>query len=102
MNLKDNLLNSKTWIRILLILLAYVPRVLVMWLVNAIAFVQCLFVLITGRKSDNIDSFSIMLGTYLVQILDYQTFVSDMTPWPIGTFPDDSREPDTEEVVFVD
>ena len=102
MNLKDNLLNSKTWIRIILILLAFLPRVLVMWLVNAIAFVQCLFVLVTGRKSDNIDSFSIMLGTYLVQIVDYQTFVSDKKPFPFSTFPDDSREPDTDEVVFVD
>lgn len=102
MNLKDNLLNGKTWIRLVLILLFVIPRVVSIWVVNVIAAAQFLFVLITGRKADNIDSFSIMLGSYLIQIVDYQTFVTDVAPFPFSEFPDDSREPETEDVVFVD
>ena len=102
MNLKDNLLNGKTWIRLVLILLFWIPRYVSILIVNIIAITQFLFVLIAGEKSDKIDSFSIMLGSYLVQIVDYQTFVTDRAPFPLSEFPDDGREPASDDPIFID
>ena len=102
MNLKDNLLNTQTWIRLVLILLFWIPRCISIWIVNAVAAAQFLFVLITGRKSDYINNFSLMLGSYLLQIVDYQTFVTDQAPFPLSEFPDDNRKVSSENTGFID
>jgi|TARA_B110000483_G_scaffold145435_1_gene173585 hypothetical protein len=94
MNLKDNFLNLDTWLRLLLVVLFFLARAVLLWVVNLIVVAQFLFVLATGRKAENIDQASIMLASYLIQIVDYQTFASDTAPWPLSDFPNDSRDPE--------
>ena len=102
MNLKDNLLNPNTWLRLLLVLVVYVIGMLSVFCCVALSTSQLLFILITGEKNTNLQSVAVMVGSYLQQISDYVTFASDILPWPWTEFPDDSREPETEDVVFVD
>jgi|SaaInl5LU_22_DNA_1037371.scaffolds.fasta_scaffold11206_5 hypothetical protein len=98
--LKDNLLNLDTWARLLLIGVFFLVRWVVLVVLNVLIAAQFLFVLIGGEKNENLDNASAMMNAYLLQIMNYQTFVSDTQPWPISEFPEASREP--EEVVFID
>ena len=51
MNLKDNFLNLDTWLRLLLVVLFFLARAVLLWVVNLIVVAQFLFVLATGRKA---------------------------------------------------
>lgn len=98
--LKDNLLNLDTWLRLLLICVYLVVRWVLLVVINLLIAVQFLFVLFAGKKNAEIDNASAMMNAYFLQILNYQTFVSDTQPWPFSEFPENSRDPD--EVVFID
>lgn len=98
--LKDNLLNLDTWARFVLILVFFVVRWVLLVVINLLVAAQFLFVLFTGDKNENLDSASAMMTAYLMQIVNYQTFVSDIQPWPISEFPEASTELDV--VVVVD
>lgn len=94
-NLRENLLNLDTWLRFLLIVVFCVVRYLLIALINLLIVVQFALVLFTGEKNEKLCKAGIILNTYLLQIVDYQTFSSDVLPWPWSNFPDDSRDPDT-------
>ncbi len=98
--LKENLLNLDTWLRLLLICVFMVVRWVLLIVINLLIAVQFLFVLFTGEKSTDIDAVSGMMNAYLLQIVNYQSFVSDKQPWPFSEFPESSR--DLDEVIFID
>ena len=96
--LKDNLLNLDTWVRLLLICVFLVVRWVVLVVINVLIAAQFLFVLFTGDKNAEIDTASALMSSYLAQIVDYQTFVSDTQPWPMSAFPE--SRPETIDIVF--
>jgi hypothetical protein len=90
--LKDNLLNLDTWLRLVLICVFLLVRWVVLLLVNLLTGLQFLLVLFTGEKNENLNNASAMMATYLLQIVNYQTFASDTQPWPLSEFPEDNSE----------
>lgn len=101
-DLKDNLLNLDTWIRLLLIIGFSVVRWALIWISYLFIWAQFLFVLIAGQRNENLNGAAIALGTYILQVTDYLTFCTDTKPWPWSEFPDSTREPEGDVVVFTD
>lgn len=87
-SLKDNFLNPDAWLRLMLILVFLVVRWVLMVVINVLIAAQFLFVIFSGSKNENLDTASCMMSAYLTQIVEYQTFVSDIQPWPLSEFPD--------------
>lgn len=91
---KTNLLNADTWLRLLFIVLFCIVLFIVRFILAIVVALQFLFVLILGDRNENLSRLGIMLGSYVLEIIDYLTFNSSRRPFPFAEFPDDSREPE--------
>ena len=83
---KDNLLKQGKWIRLFWMLafsFVYYLSMTVLWLIVSLQF---LFVLITDKRSHNIEKVSLGFRNYMVQILDYLTYHSSEKPFPSVIF----------------
>ena len=82
----DNLKQS--WIRIILmvvfavVLYLAIPPVLLVLMIA-----QALFVLITGESNANLRSLGAALSTYIFQIVQFMSYVTDVKPFPFSDFP---------------
>ncbi len=92
--LKTNLLNPDIWIRLLFMFVFMMVLYVVGAVFCIVVVLQFLIVLVVGDRNNNLNRLSIMLGTYLLQIVDFLTFATELKPFPFGDFPDDSREPE--------
>lgn len=82
----DNLKQS--WIRIILMVVFAVVLYLVIPLVLLVLMIaQVLFVLITGESNANLRSLGAALSTYIFQIVQFMSYVTDVKPFPFSDFP---------------
>ena len=82
----DNLKQS--WIRIILMVVFAVVLYLVIPLVLLVLMIaQVLFVLITGESNANLRSLGAALSTYIFQIVQFMSYVTDSKPFPFSNFP---------------
>ena len=89
---KDNLLKQGKWIRLFWMLafsFVYYLSMTVLWLIVSLQF---LFVLITDKRSHNIEKVSLGFRNYMVQILDYLTYHSSEKPFPFSDFPNEEND----------
>ena len=89
---KDNLLKQGKWIRLFWMLafsFVYYLSMTVLWLIVSLQF---LFVLITDKRSHNIEKVSLGFRNYMVQILDYLTYHSSEKPFPFSDFPTEEND----------
>ena len=89
---KDNLLKQGKWIRLFWMLafsFVYYLSMTVLWLIVSLQF---LFVLITDKRSHNIEKVSLGFRNYMVQILDYLTYYSSEKPFPFSDFPTEEKD----------
>ena len=89
---KDNLLKQGKWIRLFWMLafsFVYYLSMTVLWLIVSLQF---LFVLITDKRSHNIEKVSLGFRNYIVQILDYLTYHSSEKPFPFSDFPTEEND----------
>ena len=85
-NIIDNLKQS--WIRIILIVVFAVVLYLAIPLVLLVLMIaQVLFVLITGESNANLRSLGAALSTYIFQIVQFMSYVTDVKPFPFSDFP---------------
>ena len=92
-DIKSNLTNADTWLRIVFIVLFLLLVQLIGWVLLAVVVVQFVLVLFSGEKNKQLASFGGRLGTYLKQIVSYMSFASDAKPFPFSDFPaEDSVE----------
>ena len=85
-NIIDNLKQS--WIRIILMVVFAVVLYLVIPLVLLVLMIaQVLFVLITGESNANLRSLGAALSTYVFQIVQFMSYVTDVKPFPFSDFP---------------
>ena len=82
----DNLKQS--WIRIILMVVFAVVLYLAIPLVLLVLMIaQVLFVLITGERNANLRSLGAALSTYIFQIVQFMSYVTDVKPFPFSDFP---------------
>ena len=82
-----NLTNPEVWIRLAFMLLYAAAFYLAVWVGGAAAVIQLAFKLISGKSIPRLAVFGTNLGTYLSQVLAFETFGSEQRPWPMTPFP---------------
>lgn len=88
-DLRNNLLNADTWLRVIFIVLFWLLLTLIGWVVGAVVVVQFIIVLLTGDKNVRLASFGSRLGTYLKDVVNFICFSSDEKPFPFSDFPEE-------------
>lgn len=89
---KTNLSNTKTWTRLLFILVCAVLLWISACVLSAVVVAQFLFVLLSGERNANLARFSSALAQYIFQLVEYITFNSDDRPFPWAPFPDEESD----------
>ena len=84
----DNVKSIPTWQRLFFVLLYLVVAcVIVEAVFVTVVVLQCGFLLLTGRKNDNLLQFASSVLRYYVQVLEYLCFKSDARPFPFMPWP---------------
>lgn len=84
---KSNIADPDTWIRLLLMILFGVCASVALWIVWLTAAVQFLFALITGRPNENVHDFAGVLAAYLGQIFAFLLYQTEERPFPFSPLP---------------
>ena len=86
--LGDNVKSIPTWQRLFFVLLYLVVAcVIVEAVFVTVVVLQCGFLLLTGKKNDNLLQFAASVLRYYVQVLEYLCFKSDERPFPFKPWP---------------
>ncbi len=85
--LKQNLTRLETWIRVLYVILFAVIYMVAEIVLVAVVVVQFGFVLISGKRNQNLLQFGGRLSRYMYDVLLYFTFRSDNEPFPFDDWP---------------
>lgn len=93
--IKSNLRAGPIWIRLLyMILFAFVLYV-ALGVFAVVVLVQFVITLITGSSNSKLLSFSDVLGQYIFQCVQFESFVSESKPFPFDDFPESKLKFDT-------
>lgn len=85
--LKPNLLNADTWLRLLFMVLTLICLFIARFLIWFVALFQFLSVLIAGRDNDNMRNFGQGVSKWAYQGLLFLTFNSEEKPYPFSEWP---------------
>ena len=84
----DNIKSIPTWQRLFFVLLYLVVACIIVEAVFvAVVVLQCGFLLLSGKKNDNLLQFASSVLRYYVQVLEYLCFKSDDRPFPFKPWP---------------
>ena len=86
--LKKNMLERKTWLRGLYIVLFLILYAVAKVIIFAIIAFQFVLILLSGKPNERLVTFGQSLSTYSYQILTFLTFNSDYHPYPLGSWPE--------------
>lgn len=86
---KRRLTSPDLWIRGLFMILFAITYSIAELVVVLVVVVQFLIVLLTGRTNQNLQTFGNNLSIYVYQILRFETFNTDMRPFPFSPWPDE-------------
>ncbi len=86
-NLLDKLLNLTKWTKIFWLLIFLLMKWVLNLVINVVMLIQALIWFWTGETLDKLVTFSNILSSYLLQIVEFLTFRSRDLPWPIGELP---------------
>ena len=92
-DVRENLSQGSTWIRILYMILFAIAFHIAIGLLGAVAVIQALFKLFTGKVFARLMRFGQQLATYLYQIALYECFRTDVRPFPFADWPDGAPRP---------
>ena len=90
---RHHLTSPNIWMRFLYMVLFAIAYSIAEFVIVCIAIFQFFAALITGRVNEPLLRFGNNLSTYVYQIFRYQTFNSEVRPFPFTDWPD---EPQTE------
>lgn len=85
--LKRNVADKDTWLRLVYMTVFAVAFYLASSLLFAIALLQFLAKLFSGKVLDGLLNFGINLAVYLGQIAKYLSYTSNEKPFPFADFP---------------
>lgn len=87
-NLIHNIKSISTWQRLFFVLLYLVVACIIVEAVFVtVVVLQCGFLLLSGKKNDNLLQFANSVLRYYVQVLEYLSFKSDDRPFPFKPWP---------------
>jgi len=90
--LKHKLMNSKHWMRLLLMALMYIILFsAVQFIITISLVVQWVLVLFTGETNSRMKRFTKGLNRYSYQILEFINFNSEIRPFPLSDWPESSE-----------
>lgn len=92
MDVKENVKNTDTWLRGLLILLFGLIFYVAFWIIWLLVIFQFVYKLITGDLNNEVAKVCGSLTEYVLQILRYVTFRSEFRPFPFNPWPGKSEE----------
>ncbi len=92
-DVRENLTQGSTWIRILYMILFGFAFHVAMGLMGAVAIIQALFKLFTGKVFARLMQFGQQLATYQYQIALYECFRTDVRPFPFSDWPEGPPRP---------
>jgi hypothetical protein len=81
------LTRSETWIRVLYVILFSAIYTVAEVVLVAVVVIQFGFVLISGKRNQNLLQFGGRLSRYMYDVLLYFTFRSDKEPFPFDDWP---------------
>ena len=92
--LAENLTDKSSWIRIVYMLFFAGAFYITIWIVLAITILQVIFKLIKGKELKYLSEFGWSLGKYIHQITCYESFDTNLKPWPFSPW----KAKDTDEI----
>jgi hypothetical protein len=87
---KNHVQRRSTWIRLLFMLILAAAWTIAEIVLIAVAVLQFLTLLFTGRTIDNLTGFGRGLADYMAAIVRFQTFVTEDLPFPFAPWPSTS------------
>ncbi len=93
-DLKDNLTDKGTWIRLLEVLLFVAIFGVVEVVAAVVVILQFLIKLVTGEANARLRGFGCSLGSYCYQMIAFMCFHSDEMPYPFAPWPAGPVDPD--------
>lgn len=87
MNENNNLKSDAFWVRTLFMIAFWFVFRISAFILLLCTVVQWFSQLLSGEKLEGLQDFSVSLGTYLHQISDYLTQVSEDKPYPFSEWP---------------
>lgn len=88
-DIKDRLSSSSLWARALYMLFFAIVSAIARAIVTLVAFVQLVFVVLTGRAQEGMLGLGNNLSVYMAEIIRFLTFNTDEKPFPFGPWPDE-------------
>ncbi|MEN8213105.1 MAG: DUF4389 domain-containing protein [Pseudomonadota bacterium] len=86
--MKQNLVNSGTWLRGLFMLLFLLIAGVARFIIAVVALFQFFSLLFTGKTNAQLLTLGQNLSTYIYQITLFLTFNSEQRPFPFDGWPD--------------
>lgn len=85
---KKNLTDTKTWMRLVYMILFAVAFNVAEIVLGAAVIVQFLFQLFTGQSNERLRTLGQGLGAYIYEIIVFLSYHSDDKPFPFGHWPE--------------
>jgi len=90
--LKNKIMNSKHWMRLLLMVLMYIILFsLVQFITTISLLVQWVLVLFAGEPNARLQEFTKGLNRYTYEIMEFINFNSETRPFPLSDWPESSE-----------
>jgi len=86
-DVKGHVRQRSTWIRLLYMIILAVAWTIAEIILIAIAVLQFLMLLFTGKPIDDLKTFGQSLAAYMAEIVRFQTFVSEDLAFPFASWP---------------
>ncbi len=91
-DLKNKIMNSKHWMRLLLMALMYTILFSLVQIITAISLlVQWILVLFMGEPNARLRHFTKGLNRYTWEIMEFINFNSETRPFPLSDWPESSE-----------
>ena len=84
---KDNVLNGRTWLRGLFMLLFVIIYGVTEVILSAVVILQWFFILFTGDLNGQLKRFGQSLAVFVYRVARYWTFNSEAKPFPFEKWP---------------
>ncbi|MFT5208568.1 MAG: hypothetical protein ACI9CE_000282 [Flavobacterium sp.] len=88
---RENLVNTNLWIRALNMVLFMFAYGLAKAIIVFVALFQFISILFTGRANAPLLSFGKNLSVFIYEVLEFQTFNTEIRPFPFSTWPDEEH-----------
>ena len=85
---RKNLTNTKTWMRLVYMILFVVAFNVAELVLGVVVLVQFLFQLFTGQSNERLRTLGQGIGAYIYEIIVFLSYHSDDKPFPFGHWPE--------------